>query len=568
MLALRTAGALVGALVCLCLGAAPAAATINLDAFTLTPSTTAAGSNPTIAAKVRIAPSPNGDDVRNLTVALAPGLLANPTVVPARCSQAQLEADECPAGAQIGTGLVDAHVEFFGEFVDVPARLYLLNAAAGDVARAGLVADAFGVKFVAAGPIRLRTSPSVGLDLRFENIARRAGDPEFGPQIELREIDLNLNGSAGGGAFTRNPTSCGPATSTLTAVSYAGDTKSRSSSFTPTGCSGLPFSPQVGALASLSGLGNLELATAITQRSGEAALRRAALTLPAAVAPRLSALTRACGAADPAACPASATVGSAMVTTPLLAEPLRGRIVLRKGSPLPGLALVFPAPFPLKLEGTTSLTTLGLRTTFSNLPDVPISRLDVLFSGGSDSLFTGAKLCLTGGVLRGSFTGQNGKSSSDRTNVLIGGCPFPTPTATVSLRNLAAKVPVLRLVVSVPEATAAARRPRSLGFKRITVKLPKGLKLNKRKLAKRIALRLDGKRGGASRKASSKRLKLKLERAGVTRVVVKLKGRALRVSKALRRKVRGSARKRLKFTVKVRYAGDGTFTLRPRARAR
>jgi hypothetical protein len=569
-LVVRTARLLAASCVALCAAAAPAAGTINVSSFTLTPSSKVAGGNPALSSHVGLSPSPDGDDVRNLTVSLAPGLLANPGVVPERCSQAQLAGDSCPAGSQVGTGLVDANVEFFGDFVDVPAKLHLMEPGPGEVARAGLVANAFGAKFFVSGPIRLRTSPAAGLDLSFTEIARTIGEGPFAPRVELREVDLTINGSVAGKAFTRNPTACGTATTRLTATSYAGDSESLQSAFTPTGCSSLAFAPQLsGSVTAGPGL-SLGVRTIITQAAGEAALRRAELTLPPFISPRLTALARACGASDPSACPSSATVGSTTVTSPLLSAPLKGRIVLRKGSPLPGLALVFPPPFPLEFEGSTTLTPLGLRSTFDNLPDLPISKLEVDFSSGSQSLLTRAGVCLTGGTLRGSFTGRNGKTTSDSSRLAVLGCPFPKPAATVSLRGLAGNLPVLKLLVRAPdEATAAAAvAARAIEIDHVSLKLPKGLKLNKRKLAKRIALKLDGKRGGASAKASSKRLRLKLGREGVQRVVVKVKGRALRVSRALRRKVQGSKAKRLKFTVKVRYAGDGVFTLRPKARPR
>jgi hypothetical protein len=565
MLAIRTAPALIGAFVCCCLMAAPAAA-FNVNAFTLTPSTPSAGANPNIATHVALTPdaaSPDGDDVRNLTVALAPGLLASLSAVPTKCTDGQLAVDACPAASQVGSGLVDSNTPF-GLFVNVPAKLYLLEPAAGDAGRAGMVADAapFGPKFMASGPVALRTSPDVGLNIKFEDIARTV----MGAPIEVRRIDLTINGTVGGQTFTRNPTSCGVATSKLTAVSYGGITSTRQSAFTPTGCSSLPFAPQVTGSAKVGTFGDVEITTNITQAAGEAALKRSELTLPKEVAPRFAALSRICTLSDPAACPSSGTVGSATVESPLLGAALNGRVVLRKGSPIPGIALVFPAPFPFTFEGSVALTSLGLKATFDGLPDVPISKLQVKFSGGPNSLFTAGGLCFSPGSVRGSFTGHNGKTASDVSPTSVSGCPWPTPKASVSLRGLLSGVPKLSVVVSAPQGAIAARTAKPVGIGRISIKLPRGLKLNKRKLAKRIALRLDGKRGGVTRSASRKRLRLSLTRAEVKRVVLKLKGKALRVSPSLRRKLRLHPKRKLRFTIKVKYAGDGTFTLRPKAR--
>jgi hypothetical protein len=168
------------------------------------------------------------------------------------------------------------------------------------------------------------------------------------------------------------------------------------------------------------------MTSTITQASGEAAARTSQLTLPAGLLTRSDASSRACTATDPSTCPASATVGSAQVTTPLSASPLNGRVVLVStgASGTPGTAIVFPAPFPIVLKGTSSTSSQGFTTTFTGMPDVPLSQVTVSLAGGSDSLLVnGYSLCFGTPKLNGSFTAQSGANAGASAPVAVSGCP-------------------------------------------------------------------------------------------------------------------------------------------------
>lgn len=437
MLLKATKGAAVAfALAALAIGAAPASASVAVPSFNLNPSTTQAGSNPDLNVSATFAPT-SGDDPQSVTLSLAAGLLANPTV-PTACSESQLQGNSCPSTSQVGTGTVTGSYSLGS--ISAPAKLYLVQPHSGEAGRVGMVATTPLGNVVAEGPVTVRTTPDVGANVTFDNLPRQIG----GFAVTVTGIKLTLSGTVNGQPFTRNPTSCGTATTTMTVTAYSGSTTSSSSAFTPTGCGSLPFGPKLSASASVSSWeGATELDSTISQTSAEAATKQASMSLPFGLKPRWDVYSHACGNSDPSSCPASATVGSATVNTPLSATPLTGRVVLvsASGGNL-GLDVVFPAPFPITLTGTTSLTGQGLTTTFSNMPDVPLTNVAVKIDGGSDSLLiNGYVLCGYQPTMSGSFTGQNGASATASAPVAVSGCSGSAASAPqASSRQPAASV--------------------------------------------------------------------------------------------------------------------------------
>lgn len=407
--------------------AVPAGAALSVPSFSQTPSTIQAGANPDLASDIALSLTP-GDDVRTVTISLAPGLLANPSVAPA-CSEADLAADACPATSQIGSGTVTATVPgLLGPTsADAAAKLYNVVPRDGEAGRIGMVTAAVAGllgRSATSGPVALRTTPDVGADITFADLPRTIG----GTDHQVTRIRLTVDGTVNGKAFTRNPTSCAPATTRLRVTSYeAPDSPATAeSTFTPTGCDTLPFAPRLGAAATISGWdGAVELTTTILQADGEAAARRARLTLPGGLAPRWSTLNKACSLADPAACPASATIGSARATTPLLAQPLAGRVVLlSSANGLPRTAVVFPAPFPITLIGTTEFDGSSFVNAFDGQPDAPLSSVTVKLDGGPGSLLkNGWVLCHGAPAMSGEFLAHSGRTATASAPVNVAGCP-------------------------------------------------------------------------------------------------------------------------------------------------
>jgi hypothetical protein len=100
------------------------------------------------------------------------------------------------------------------------------------------------------------------------------------------------------------------------------------------------------------------------------------------------------------------------VTTPLLDRPLSGPIYLRTSNhELPDLALDLNGQFSITALGRVDSVHARLRTVFETIPDVPVSRIDVMLMGGRKGLVINSKsLCDRPRFATVKMTGQNGAS--------------------------------------------------------------------------------------------------------------------------------------------------------------
>jgi hypothetical protein len=594
------------AMVALALSSATARAAVTISSFSLTPTTTQAGSDPGITIDAKLSTG-DGDTPNALTVSLAPGLLADPNAATI-CSASDFQAQTCPSSSEIGDGTITGFAPSFGTSLALPVQMYLIQPAGSEVARIGVITDFFDQPAAnVSAPVTIRTTPSVGIDIPMTGIP----DQIQGVAIQIQEITLDLFATVNGTAFTRNPTSCAPATSTISLETYASPSTpvSASSSFTPTGCASLAYKPQLATAATVdSGDDGVAFAATVTQGPGEAATSSLAVTLPSGLGPRLSAVTSACTATDLTTCPA---IGSATVTTPLLSAPVAGRLVLaaRSGGGLPLIDAVFPSPLGLTLSGTPSLGGAGLTASFAGIPDVPLTSLAVNFAGGPDSLLTAnSALCAGGQAVSGAFTAQSGATASVNSSVAVSGaCPAGTPggsgnpqgsgnpsgnpqgsgspqgsgnpqgtstgqtttpppggtpkpgkpTATVKAGRLTGKSPSFTVVVGAGSGAAA------LG--RVVVRLPGGVTLRRAAFPHGIAAKLDRKALPARAVSPAGGLTLTLGKGGRA-LTVTLGSPTLRLSAGLLSKLRHHKPVTLRFSVVVRDASGAVTTLRESVR--
>jgi hypothetical protein len=221
-------------------------------------------------------------------------------------------------------------------------------------------------------------------------------------------------------AFLSMPTSCaGQQTSTLSATSYAGETRNDSYT-TPVGveeCDGVPFGagmdlgPTQVTRDSPSGL-DVSLKVPQSQDAGTRAtahVKDVSLTLPpgATISPSVANGLETCseaafkkGTNEAIACPAASRVGSASITTPLLDQPLAGNVYL--GDPQPGdrYRLLFNADgpgFSIRLTGSVKPDpkTGQLTTVVQNAPQLPFSDLTLHFDDGPRSVIATPQTCDT-----------------------------------------------------------------------------------------------------------------------------------------------------------------------------
>jgi hypothetical protein len=564
-----TTRAVAGAALALALTAAPAGATVSASSFSVTPSSTQAGANPGLAQDIQFTSSP-GDTVRNLTLSLPPGLLANPSVGPA-CAVADLEAGTCPSTSRVDDGTSTVSVTTFGIPVSAAAQLFLVAPQPGELARIGLVVAFGGVRVVSQGAVSARTTTDAGLDIALTDLPSTV--PGSSEPLTIDRVSLTLPGTVNGAKFTRSPTACAAATTRLGGTSHGGSTFAAESAFTPTGCDVLPFTPALTASAALETASDgAAVATSIAQTDGEAAVKSAKLTLPPGLTPRLTAVSRACALPDPAACPDSATVGTASIATPLQAAPLQGRVVLVSGAPLPGLAIVLPAPFPLRLAGSTSLGAGGLTATFAGIPDLPISNLQVSFTGGASSLFVGsAALCSGAHEVRGDFGAHSERTAQSTAKLAVTGCretpaAAARPAGSLALRGLGGRNPVLDLLLKAGGGSGQAQAAATGALRSAIIRLPRGLSVGKRGLSRSLRVTAGGRVVRGAGRVVDGRLRVRLAGAGTRSLRVTLRSPALRVSPGLARRVRAGRAGRLTARVTIGATGRSPVTITLRAR--
>jgi hypothetical protein len=191
---------------------------------------------------------------------------------------------------------------------------------------------------------------------------------------------------------------------------------------------------------------------------------------------------------DADACPANTIYGSVSAVTPLLPDPLKGDVYLamQTGTNLPALYMRLRGPIAVDVIGHTSYANNGTQilTKFDDLPDAPLTSLslqvDKLISTRSNACDTKPADWNMTGTFNANPT--NGKSSSFALPLDIT-CPIARYTAKFKAKT---KKTTLSL-----NATAQGRGGK---LKKLSITVPKGVKLNKKALAKKVTVKGDGKK--------------------------------------------------------------------------
>jgi hypothetical protein len=474
----KTAGLAAVATAFACAAFAPAAGAFGLSGLVAEPSDPGAGEHHDFHTHIDI--DQPEDQIKDLTVHLPPGMLGDPTATGSLCTEAQLNADTCPADSEVG--VTTSSVLVSGVVPqDINGTVYNVEPHTGEPARLGIVLRPdVGSKVVLQATAALRQS-DFGLDTILKDLPNTAnlGGPVAVP-IDLTALDLTLYGdTTGKPAFMRNPTSCGEATTTFDATSYADTSASGSASFTPTGCDQLDFSPDFSATL---GPGNTDafqhpqLTTVIQQAETEAGLKQAKVFLPAETQSNNDALSHQCPIADflDGECNENTQIGEAHASSPLLASELAGPAYLLAtdtGTHL-GVGLDLQGQLHLLLHGefvfTPDLTQAG--NLFQGLPDIPISNFALTIYGGDGGLLNATRdLCdPPAPEADWEFLGHNEAETTGSTNVDVNGCGPPVPpTARAHLGHRTSGQPHLRfkaLKGSKDIAKAVLKLPHSLRF--------------------------------------------------------------------------------------------------------
>ncbi len=377
-------------------------------------------------------------NVDTLSTTLPEGLLAYLSKV-ARCpepqaSRASLTA--CPASSQIGTTTVavgpgsepyyvTGKVFFTGPYHGAPFGLSVVVPA---------VAGPFNLGDVLVRA-RLFVDPHTAQATAVSDPLPQELD---GIPLRLRTLSLALTDEE----FVLNPTSCAPMSITGTVTSPRGASAPIVTPFLAKGCEKLAFKPAFTATteAKATKAAGTGVKLKLTYpSSGEANIAKVVLGFPKQLPVRLETLRKACPAAtfeaNPAACPAASAVGSAIVHTPILSQPLKGPIYLVSygNAKFPDAVVVLQGEgLTIEVDGQSFVSHKGaLTVTFASVPDAPFAAFEATLPRGPHSQFTSVR---TVGRAQGSqcgqklvvpvtLIGQNGVQIKKKVSMVISGCP-------------------------------------------------------------------------------------------------------------------------------------------------
>ncbi len=385
-----------------------------------------------------IARTDQDQDLGQVSLHTPPGLLGMLSKV-TLCDAAQAELGTCSAASRIG------HLDTSAGVGPEPVSLPQAGRQEDPVYLTGPYRGApFGLAIVAhaeVGPFNLGTivvRAAIYIDPHTAQITI-VTDPL--PKI-LKGIPLDVRSATvtiDRPEFTFNPTNCEPLAVTGAIASTVGANANVSTRFQAANCAALPFHPRftVSTQSRTSRKKGASLQVKVTSGKGQANIGRVVVSLPKQLPARLTTLQKACTeaafAANPATCPAASVVGSARAVTPLLGEPLTGPayLVSHGRAAFPDLVVILEGEgIRLDLVGGTSIRKGITTSTFTTVPDAPVSSFELKLPEGSHSVLAtnlpakaNGDLCGSRLVMPTTITGQNGARIVRSTRISISGCP-------------------------------------------------------------------------------------------------------------------------------------------------
>jgi hypothetical protein len=370
---------------------------------------------------------------KDVTVHLPPGLIGDPRVAPT-CTTGQLleknltlsTPSNCPLDSQVGL----AKVWLAG--TEIVAPLFSMVAPPGSATELGFQIDGVGVLLdahVRASDNGIDiTSSDTSTSVPITNVevdvwgvpADKSHDPYRAPCLVSAGVGPTgeiCTTRASRKAFLRIPTSCSGNALEFgaTANSYEHPNVFAETAFTLpalTGCELVPFSPEITVFPTGTAANSptgLSVRLSLPQSDNpdglaEADLKKAVVTLPEGMAINPSAADglQACsdpqlrvGIDGPAECPDGSKIGTVLLHTPLLNEPIEGTVyVLSQASSDPESGEMFRIGMELrndqrgidvKVPGHISVDkqTGRLTTTFDDNPQLPFSDVTLSFKAGA-----------------------------------------------------------------------------------------------------------------------------------------------------------------------------------------
>jgi hypothetical protein len=270
----------------------------------------------------------------------------------------------------------------------------------------------------------------------------------FGLPLQLKAVNVVVDRPA----FQFNPTNCTPMKITGALGGAGGGAAGVSAPFQVKNCSSLPFHPTFSASTEgrTSKSEGASLKVRVTSGPGQANIGKTDLSLPIALPSRLTTIQKACAeatfAANPASCPEGSNIGTAIVHTPVLKNPLSGPayLVSHGNAAFPDVEFVLQGEnITLVLDGKTDIKKGITYSRFETLPDAPVSVFETTLPRGPHSALTSnvpasAKysLCATKLLMPTTITGQNGAVVKQTTKITVTGCAKPASRAQLLAKAL------------------------------------------------------------------------------------------------------------------------------------
>jgi hypothetical protein len=254
-----------------------------------------------------------------------------------------------------------------------------------------------------------------------------------GIPLQVRDVRVDVNKPG----FILNPTSCAEKKITGVLTSTEGLKANVSDRFQAADCASLGFRPRM--VMRVGGRGHTRrgqtspFTTTLTMPSrNQTNLRAVRVTLPTTINARLNTIQDACTRAEFEAdirkC-AHALAGSAVASTPLLREPLKGSVYfVKNGNPIPDLFVALRGQVAFDLIGRITIPgSKHLATTFATAPDVPIRSFTLRLLGGRTTASIGAATNLCSAKARRAtaavdYMAQNGRVLQLNQHLKVAGC--------------------------------------------------------------------------------------------------------------------------------------------------
>lgn len=370
---------------------------------------------------------------QTIALHLPQGLLAKLGGVPL-CPDAQAATGACPSGSRVGKVSAASGVGGAPLWIPQPGKAPTAAYLAGPYK--GAPYSIVSVVPAQAGPFDLGTVVNrAAIEVDPETaLATIKTDPLpqilEGVPIAYRVLHVETDREN----FTMNPTDCSAKKITATVVATDGSVAEPSDAFQATNCAKLAYSPtlKLSFVGQTKRTGNPGVKAILTQKANQANTAAATVILPKSQFIDNAHISNPCTRVQFAAeaCPTGSILGKVKAKSPLLDQPLKGKVYFRSNGgdrELPDLVADLRGQIHIILVGFIDSVNGRVRTRFLSVPDAPVTRFEMnLFAGKRSLIENSEDLCRTGRRAEIRLSGQNGRVQNTRP-VIAAPCGKPKP---------------------------------------------------------------------------------------------------------------------------------------------